>query len=81
MHFTGLVPFAQHLRALFFFFAAAPAEAREELEHLLDADELRDACVLVLANKQDLPYAMPAGEAPCLFVCTPLRFLHCEGCT
>lgn len=27
-------------------------EAREELEHLLNADELRDACLLVLANKQ-----------------------------
>merc|ERR1711881_784347 len=37
-------------------------DAREELEHLMDADELRDACVLVLANKQDLPYAMPAAE-------------------
>ena len=36
--------------------------ARGELEALLSADEMRDAAVLVLANKQDLPDAMSAGE-------------------
>ncbi|CAK9027847.1 ADP-ribosylation factor [Durusdinium trenchii] len=37
-------------------------DAKEELQHLLQHDELRDAVLLVLANKQDLPYAMPAAE-------------------
>ena len=36
--------------------------ARAELEGLLSADEMRDACVLVLANKQDLPGAASASE-------------------
>lgn len=31
------------------------AEARDELHKMLNADELRDARLLVLANKQDLP--------------------------
>lgn len=33
------------------------AEAAEELHHLLAADELRHASVLVMANKQDAPGA------------------------
>ena len=33
--------------------------AKEELHRLLKEDELRDAVLLVLANKQDLPNAMP----------------------
>mmetsp|Transcript_4936 Transcript_4936/g.8462 ORF Transcript_4936/g.8462 Transcript_4936/m.8462 type:complete len:187 (+) Transcript_4936:121-681(+) len=37
-------------------------EARDELNRLLKEDELRNASVLVLANKQDLPHAMPAPE-------------------
>merc|ERR1711972_636854 len=37
-------------------------EAREELMKTLNEDELRDASLLVLANKQDLPNAMPAAE-------------------
>ena len=37
-------------------------DAREELAGLLSADEMRDAVVLVFANKQDLPQAMPAAE-------------------
>jgi len=37
-------------------------EAHEELMKTLSADELRDASLLVLANKQDLPNAMPAAE-------------------
>merc|ERR1712093_12867 len=37
-------------------------EAREELNAVLAADELRDACVLVLANKSDLPRSMTAAE-------------------
>merc|ERR1712159_960711 len=37
-------------------------DAREELNRMLNEDELKDAVVLVFANKQDLPQAMPAAE-------------------
>jgi len=37
-------------------------EAREELQRMLNEDELRDALLLVFANKQDLPDAMNAAE-------------------
>nr|AAA64266.1 ADP-ribosylation factor [Candida albicans] len=37
-------------------------EAREELQSMLNEDELKDAVLLVLANKQDLPNAMNAAE-------------------
>ncbi|GAB1601069.1 ADP-ribosylation factor 1-like 2 [Argonauta hians] len=37
-------------------------EASEELNRMLTEDELRDAVVLVFANKQDLPNAMNAAE-------------------
>uniref|UniRef100_A0AAY5KQT4 ADP-ribosylation factor 2b n=1 Tax=Esox lucius TaxID=8010 RepID=A0AAY5KQT4_ESOLU len=37
-------------------------EAREELQRMLAEDELRDAVLLVFANKQDLPNAMNAAE-------------------
>ena len=36
--------------------------ARAELSGLLEEESLRDAPLLVLANKQDLPAAMPAKE-------------------
>ncbi|XP_072299097.1 ARF GTPase 2a [Eucyclogobius newberryi] len=38
------------------------AEAKEELNRMLGEDELRDAVLLVFANKQDLPNAMNAAE-------------------
>lgn len=38
------------------------AEAREELSRMLKEDELRDAVLLIFANKQDLPRAMSAAE-------------------
>jgi len=38
------------------------AEAQDELTKMLQEDELRDAVLLVFANKQDLPNAMSAGE-------------------
>ncbi|XP_060940393.1 ADP-ribosylation factor 1 [Limanda limanda] len=38
------------------------AEAREELLRMLGEEDLRDAVVLVFANKQDLPNAMNAAE-------------------
>jgi ADP-ribosylation factor 1/2 len=37
-------------------------EAREELLRLLNEDELRDAALLIFANKQDLPNAMSTAE-------------------
>merc|ERR1719316_1464554 len=37
-------------------------DAKEELNKMLIEDEMRDAVLLVFANKQDLPNAMPAAE-------------------
>jgi len=37
-------------------------DAREELTKMLNEDEMKDAVLLVFANKQDLPNAMPAAE-------------------
>ena len=37
-------------------------DAREELSKMLNEDEMRDAALLVFANKQDLPNAMTAAE-------------------
>lgn len=37
-------------------------EAQEELHKMLSEDELRNATLLVFANKQDLPNAMSAAE-------------------
>uniref|UniRef100_A0A7S2ZI95 ADP-ribosylation factor n=1 Tax=Rhodosorus marinus TaxID=101924 RepID=A0A7S2ZI95_9RHOD len=37
-------------------------EAREELKKMLFEEELRDATILVFANKQDLPNAMSVSE-------------------
>jgi len=37
-------------------------EARDELQRMLNEDELKDALLLVFANKQDLPNAMNASE-------------------
>merc|ERR1712032_237231 len=37
-------------------------DAKEELNKMLNEDEMRDAVLLVFANKQDLPNAMTAAE-------------------
>lgn len=37
-------------------------DAREELMRMMNEDELRDAVLLVFANKQDLPNAMSVAE-------------------
>merc|ERR1711975_179574 len=37
-------------------------DAREELTKMLEEDEMRDAVLLVFANKQDLPNSMVAAE-------------------
>lgn len=39
------------------------SEAREELQRMLNEDELRDALLLVFANKQDLPNARASAFA------------------
>lgn len=38
------------------------AEAENELANMLKEDELREAVILVFANKQDMPNAMTAAE-------------------
>jgi len=38
------------------------AEANDELQKMLQEDELRDAVLLVFANKQDLPNAMSVSQ-------------------
>lgn len=38
------------------------AESRDELHKMLQEDDLRDAVLLVFANKQDLPNAMNASD-------------------
>ncbi|KAH3758934.1 ADP-ribosylation factor 1 [Pelomyxa schiedti] len=38
------------------------SEAHDELQKMLNEDELREAIVLVFANKQDLPNAMTVSE-------------------
>lgn len=37
-------------------------EARAELWKMMEADELKDAVLLVFANKQDLPHALSASQ-------------------
>ncbi|RZF37295.1 ADP-ribosylation factor 2 [Nilaparvata lugens] len=37
-------------------------EAAKELQYMMQEDELRDAVVLIFANKQDLPNAMTTSE-------------------
>merc|ERR1712146_416892 len=38
------------------------SEAKDELNRMLSEDELREAVLLVLSNKSDLPQAMSAAE-------------------
>eukprot|EP01060_Flectonema_neradi_P014942 TRINITY_DN21634_c0_g1_i2.p1 TRINITY_DN21634_c0_g1~~TRINITY_DN21634_c0_g1_i2.p1 ORF type:complete len:201 (+),score=41.92 TRINITY_DN21634_c0_g1_i2:60-605(+) len=38
------------------------AQARDELQKMMAEEELRDAVLLVFANKQDLPHAMSTAE-------------------
>ncbi|CAH0381798.1 unnamed protein product [Bemisia tabaci] len=48
-------------------------EASNELHNMLQEDELRDAVLLVFANKQDLPNAMNASELTELLGLSQLR--------
>ncbi|KAK2099547.1 Arf GTPase arf1 [Saguinus oedipus] len=55
-------------------------EAREELMRMLAENELRDAVLLVFANKQDLPNAMNAAEITDKLglhsLCMPQELVH-----
>merc|ERR1712130_231325 len=46
-------------------------EARDELMRMLNEDELREAVLLIFANKQDLPNAMNAAEITDKFFAQP----------
>lgn len=51
-------------------------EAREELQRMLNEDELRDALLLVFANKQDLPVCdLSCCMSRISTQADPLRFL------
>lgn len=57
-------------------------EAREELQRMLNEDELRDAILLVFANKQDLPVRcshlrQPAPAPPLLHQSTAFARVSC----
>lgn len=49
-------------------------EAREELQRMLNEDELRDALLLVFANKQDLPVSTSCRHFFFFFFCA----MDCE---
>ncbi|XP_043279740.1 ADP-ribosylation factor 2 [Venturia canescens] len=51
-------------------------EAQKELASMLKEDELRDAVLLVFANKQDLPNAMSAAELTDKLELNALRGRH-----
>ena len=46
-------------------------EGTEELQKMLQEDELRDAVLLLFANKQDLPNAMAISEMTDKLVFSP----------
>jgi small GTP-binding protein len=50
-------------------------EAREELQRMLNEDELRDAILLVFANKQDLPVSYPLQHPMRISNATNIRTL------
>merc|ERR1712060_340575 len=49
-------------------------DSREELAKFLNEDEMRDAVLLVFANKQDLPNAMTAAEVTHALGLNELRY-------
>lgn len=58
------------------------AEAKAELDRMLAEEELREAVLLVFANKQDLPKAMPVAKLTEDLGLTALRgrTWHIQGC-
>jgi len=56
-------------------------DVKEELHRMLTEDELRDAVLLVFANKQDLPGALGADEvARELSLDSTGRTWYCQAC-
>jgi len=57
-------------------------EAKAELDRMLSEEELRDAVLLVFANKQDLPKAMPVAKLTEELGLSGLRARtwHIQGC-
>ena len=59
---TNLTPDFQNTQGIIFVVDSNDrdrvVEAREELQRMLNEDELRDALLLVFANKQDLPVSL-----------------------
>ena len=57
-------------------------EAREELHGILESEELRDIPVLIFANKQDLPRALPPAKIAEHLEIDKLRGhkWHIQGC-
>jgi len=57
-------------------------EAKAELDRMLSEEELRDAVLVVFANKQDLPKAMPVNKLTEELGLTSLRSRtwHIQGC-
>ena len=55
------------------------AEAKDELTKMLNEKELRDAVLLVFANKQDLPKAMNAAEITDKLGLQHLKLRHWYG--
>jgi ADP-ribosylation factor 1/2 len=53
-------------------------EAREELQRMLNEDELRDALLLVFANKQDLPVRLASWSHALIRILT--YFSECHEC-
>merc|ERR1712195_298723 len=51
-------------------------DVREELFKMLEEEEMRSAAVLIFANKQDLPNAMPAAEITEKLGLSSLRSRH-----
>jgi ADP-ribosylation factor protein 1 len=54
-------------------------EAREELQRMLNEDELRDALLLVFANKQDLPVSQ-IDTAKFRTQLTAIFLIECHEC-
>ena len=59
-----------------------PRAAKAELDRMLSEEELRDAVLVVFANKQDLPKAMPVNKLTEELGLTSLRSRtwHIQGC-
>jgi small GTP-binding protein len=57
-------------------------EAREELQRMLNEDELRDALLLVFANKQDLPVSTECASGySCCSHCPPQNAMNAAEVT